>query len=195
MPIGKSARSSGALYRCANHRTPLPGRTSSTGPTKLQIRLPVSSSVYRQIGCCSNHTNRCGPFRARPCRLVRGCRFPLCCRRILFAEGRFFPMGDDLDRQNHRQNQAGKGHCGSGRRLFRNRAVRAQIVQGKGSGRGRGNGRVSDHGCSFDDGCRPSLTLTYLLPEQIGKNRRALPDDDALTIAQGIPSVGAAVHI
>jgi hypothetical protein len=35
----------------------------------------------------------------------------------------------------------------------------------------------------------------YLLPEQIGKNRRALPDDDALTIAQGIPSVGAAVHI
>jgi hypothetical protein len=33
------------------------------------------------------------------------------------------------------------------------------------------------------------------LPEQIGKNRRALPDDDALTIAQGNPSVGAAVHI
>jgi hypothetical protein len=37
-------------------------------------------------------------------------------------------------------------------------------------------------------------SLTYL-PEQIGKNRRTLPDDDALTIAQGIPSVGAAVHI
>src|SRR5664279_4660584 len=40
-----------------------------------------------------------------------------------------------------------------------------------------------------------SLALTHLMPEQIGKNRRALPDDDGLTIAQGIPSVGAAVHI
>jgi hypothetical protein len=47
----------------------------------------------------------------------------------------------------------------------------------------------------FDDGYPRSLTLTYLLLEQIGKNRRALPDDDALTIAQGIPSVGAVVHI
>jgi hypothetical protein len=36
--------------------------------------------------------------------------------------------------------------------------------------------------------------LTYC-PNKIAKNGRVLPDDDAFTIAQGIASVGAVVHI
>ena len=93
---------------------------------------------------------------------------------------------ESTDRQNHRQNQL---------RSLRKRTTafqwswHAQIVQGERTV-GRGNGRVRDHGCSFDDGKTRSLTL-ITIAQQIGKKRRALPDDDALTIAQGIPSVGA----
>ncbi len=73
-------------------------------------------------------------------------------------------------------------------------------VKGWGTAAGDGMAGSAIMVTPFDDGCPrsfylPSLTLTYLLPEQIGKNRKALPDDDILTIAQGISSVGAVVHI
>src|SRR5258708_36024872 len=41
---------------------------------------------------------------------------------------------------------------------------------------------------------RARLPSPHSLTEQTGKQRRALPDDDALTVAEGIRSVGTAVH-